>query len=156
MLGAQAATCVPTASMKIERSVLVPFSPLEMYQLVLDVPSYPEFLTWCSKATVHEQTDEMQLASLGVSVGGMYQRFTTRNRLQKGELLTLSLVDGPFRKLSGEWRFAELGTEGCKVSLHLSFEFSNVLLSAAFRRGFEKVSERMVGDFGRRATNIYG
>lgn len=143
-------------SMQIERSVLVPYTPLDMYRLVRDVPTYPQFLSWCSHAEVHEQTEELQIASLEVSVGGMKQRFTTRNRLVEGELLTLSLVDGPFSRLQGEWRFVALGEIGSKVSLHLRFEFSNTLLSAAFRRGFAKISERMVSDFGHRADVIYG
>jgi ribosome-associated toxin RatA of RatAB toxin-antitoxin module len=68
----------------------------------------------------------------------------------------MSLVEGPFRRLGGEWRFASLGEEGSKVALHLSFEFSNSLLSAAFRRGFARISERMVADFARRAEALYG
>jgi len=127
-----------------------------MYKLVHDVPAYPRFLSWCSDATVHEQDEEEQLASLWVTVGGLTQQFTTRNRLVPGEVLTMSLVEGPFRRLGGEWRFANLGEQGSKVGLHLSFEFSNSLLSSAFRRGFARISERMVADFARRAESLYG
>lgn len=142
--------------MQIERSVLVPYKPLDMFRLVRDVPAYPEFLRWCSDAEVHEQTEEFQLATLEVSIGNVRQRFTTRNVLRSGEYLSMSLVDGPFRRLQGEWRFESLGDVGSKVSLHMGFEFSNTLLSAAFRNGFARISERMVGDFGRRADAIYG
>jgi ribosome-associated toxin RatA of RatAB toxin-antitoxin module len=142
--------------MHIERSALLPYSAHEMYQLVHDVPDYPRFLSWCSDATVHEQDNDQQLASLWVTVGGLTQQFTTRNRLVPGELLTMSLVEGPFRRLGGEWRFASLGDSGSKVSLHLTFEFSSSLLSSAFQRGFARISERMVGDFASRARALYG
>lgn len=142
--------------MQIDRSALLPYSALDMYRLVHDVPAYPTFLSWCSDAAVHEQGEEQQLASLWVTVGGLTQQFTTRNRLVPGELLTMSLVEGPFRRLSGEWRFIDLDEYGSRVSLHLSFEFSNTLLSSAFRRGFARVSERMVGEFARRAEKLYG
>lgn len=128
---------------------------MDMYRLVHDVPSYPRFLSWCSDAAVHEQGEEQQLASLWVTLGGLTQQFTTRNRLVPGELLTMSLVEGPFRRLSGEWRFQDLERYGSKVSLHLNFEFSNSLLSSAFRRGFARISERMVGEFARRAEAVY-
>lgn len=141
--------------MHIDRSALLPYSALDMYRLVHDVPSYPLFLSWCSDTAVHEQGEEEQLASLWVTVGGLTQQFTTRNRLVPGELLTMSLVEGPFRRLSGEWRFQDLDSYGSKVSLHLSFEFSSTLLSSAFRRGFGRISERMVGDFARRADALY-
>lgn len=127
-----------------------------MYRLVHDVPSYPQFLSWCSDAAVHEQSDAQQLASLWVTVGGLTQQFTTRNRLVPGELLVMSLVEGPFRRLAGEWQFENVGEAGSKVSLHLSFEFSSSLLSSAFRRGFAKISERMVGEFAKRAEALYG
>ncbi len=142
--------------MQIDRSALLPYPALEMYRLVLDVPSYPRFLPWCKDSAVHEQDEQQQLASLWVAVGGLTQQFTTRNRLVPGEILTMSLVEGPFRRLAGEWNFQNLGDHGSKVSLHLSFEFSNSLLSSAFRRGFEKISERMVGEFARRAESLFG
>lgn len=141
--------------MHIDRSALLPYSSMEMYRLVHDVPSYPRFLAWCSDAAVLEQDEAQQLASLWVTVGGLTQQFTTRNRLVPGELLTMSLVEGPFRRLSGEWRFQDLGEAGSKVNLHLNFEFSSTLLSSAFRRGFAGISERMVAEFARRAQSLY-
>ena len=80
---------------------------MDMFRLVQDVPSYPQFLSWCRESVVHEQTPEHQLASLVVRVSGMTQTFTTRNRFVPGEQLTLSLVDGPFRHLAGEWLFEQ-------------------------------------------------
>lgn len=142
--------------MHIERFALLPYSASDMYRLVHDVPAYPSFLKWCSDATVHEQDEGFQLASLWVRVGGLTQQFTTRNRLVAGELLTMSLVEGPFQRLSGEWRFEPLGDKGSKVGLDLTFEFSNSLLSSTFRRGFARITERMVGEFARRAGEIYG
>lgn len=142
--------------MHIERSALLPYSANDMYRLVHDVAAYPVFLKWCTDAIVHEQSDDHQLASLSVRVGGLTQQFTTRNRLVPGELLTLSLVDGPFRRLSGEWRFETLGDVGSKVQLDLTFEFSNSLLSSTFKRGFARITEKMVGEFARRAEHIHG
>lgn len=129
---------------------------MDMFRLVKDVPSYPEFLGWCVSSEIHEQTHEYQLASLVVRVGGITQSFTTRNRFVPGERLTLSLVEGPFRHLSGDWLFEPLGTEGSKVTLVLGFDFSNKVLSSAFRRGFTHIADRMVGEFSKRADHVYG
>jgi ribosome-associated toxin RatA of RatAB toxin-antitoxin module len=142
--------------MEISRSALVLHSATDMFRLVQDVPAYPEFLSWCVKSEVHEQTPDYQLASLKVKISGMTQTFTTRNRFELGERLTLSLVDGPFRNLHGEWRFDQLGDAGSKVSLTLDFEFSNRMLSSAFRRGFTHVVDKLVNDFSRRADDVYG
>lgn len=142
--------------MKIERSALVIYSAMDMYRLVHDVPSYPQFLKWCTEAEVHEQDHEQQLASLGVRVGGLQHRFTTRNRLVPGERLSLSLVDGPFRSLSGEWLFLPLGDAGSKVTLILDFAFARGLVSSAFERGFSRIADHLVGEFCKRAETLYG
>jgi len=142
--------------MEIKRSALVLHPAMEMFRLVQDVPSYPEFLTWCLKSEVHEQSSEHQKATLVVKISGMTQAFTTHNRFVPGERLTLSLVEGPFRRLAGEWLFEPLGDEGSKVTLVLGFDFSSRVLSTAFRRGFTHIADRLVGEFSKRADEVYG
>ena len=127
-----------------------------MYRLVHDVPAYPQFLSWCVGAEVLEQDHEMQVASLAVSMGGIRQQFTTRNRLVAGERLVMNLVEGPFRALTGEWTFEALSEQGARVSLDLRFEFSSSMVSAAFQRSFARITERMVRDFSERADAVYG
>jgi ribosome-associated toxin RatA of RatAB toxin-antitoxin module len=142
--------------MEIRRSALVLHPAMDMYRLVQDVPAYPDFLSWCVEADVHEQSAEHQLATLVVKVSGVSQTFTTRNRLVPGERLTLSLVDGPFSRLAGEWLFEPLGSDGSKVTLTLGFDFSSKVLSSAFRRGFAHIADRLVADFSKRADQVYG
>jgi len=142
--------------MEIKRTALVLHPAMDMFRLVQDVPAYPQFLSWCLNAEVHEQSPEHQLASLVIRVSGITQTFTTRNRLVPGERLTLSLVEGPFKHLSGEWLFDPLGTEGSKVTLVLSFDFSSKMLSSAFRRGFTHIADRLVTEFSKRADHVYG
>jgi ribosome-associated toxin RatA of RatAB toxin-antitoxin module len=142
--------------MEINRSIWVVHPALEMYQLVLDVASYPAFLSWCTGAIVLEQDDRQQLARLEVSIAGLRQTFATRNRLVPGEQLGLELVDGPFRHLTGQWDFTPLGDRGSKVTLNLAFDFSSSLLSGAFRRGFASVADKLVYDFSMRADKVYG
>jgi ribosome-associated toxin RatA of RatAB toxin-antitoxin module len=142
--------------MEIKRTALVLHPAMDMFRLVQDVPSYPDFLSWCLRAEVHEQSAQHQLASLVVKVSGVTQKFTTRNRFVAGELLTLSLVEGPFRNLAGEWRFEPLGEDGSKITLVLDFDFSSRVLSSAFRRGFTHVADKLVSEFCNRADNVYG
>ena len=142
--------------MKFKRSALVLYRASEMYRLVHDVAAYPEFLNWCTAAEVHQQTYQEQLASLTVSVSGIVQTITTRNRLVRDERLSMSLVKGPFRSFQGDWEFIPLGEQGSKVTLQLAFNFSSSLMSSAFRRGFAHIADRLVQDFCRRAEQVYG
>lgn len=142
-------------TMEIRRSALVLHPARDMFRLVQDVPAYPQFLSWCLESRVHEQSAEHQIATLVVRVSGLTQSFTTHNRFVPGERLTLSLVEGPFQRLSGEWLFEQLGEAGSKVTLLLNFDFSSQLLSSAFRRGFTHVADRLVSDFSKRADHVY-
>lgn len=148
-------TCICRYLLHIHRTALVVHPAKVMFQLVQDVERYPEFLSWCVAARLLERSEDSQLARLEVSLGGLRHAFTTRNRLEPAERLTLSLVDGPFRQLSGEWRFQPLGERGCKIALELAFDFSSSMLSAAFRRGFSNVADRLVADFCRRADALH-
>jgi ribosome-associated toxin RatA of RatAB toxin-antitoxin module len=142
--------------MQIARTALVPYSTEDMYRLVHDVPAYPDFLSWCVDAEVLEQDAHTQLAALTVSVGGIRQRFVTRNRLEPGRALHMSLVEGAFRRLGGAWTFTPLAELGSKVALELGFEMDTSLVAAAFSAGFARVADRMVRDFCKRADAVYG
>ena len=141
--------------MKIERTALVTHSAENMYGLVHDVNAYPQFLKWCDFAEVHKQDETSQLASIGITVAGIKQSFKTQNSLVPGERLELSLVEGPFQDLKGEWNFKALSSNGCKVSLTLDFDFAPGLLSSVFKNGFKKIADQLVLNFCRRADEIF-
>ncbi len=140
---------------EVHRFALVPYTPEQMYELVRDVPRYPEFLEWVRSAEVHDEDGCMQLATLEVRLGGIVRRFTTRNELVPGERLSMRLQQGPFDQLSGQWLFRALGG-GTKVSLDLTFRLPGSMLLKPFKRNFGRMADRMVDDFSRRAETIYG
>jgi len=141
--------------MKIKRTALVSHSAMEMYELVADVPSYPGFLSWCTGSEVHEQGSDMQIASLTVVVAGIRRQFTTINTLFVGERVELRLLEGPFRNLQGEWTFAALGDDGCRISLQMEFEMTRGPMAVLFGTGFGKVANRLLDDFCKRADEVY-
>lgn len=145
--------------MKIERTAIVTHPAAHMYKLVHDVAAYPEFLKWCTFAEIHEQSETHQLASLGLKVAGVERRFKTLNELHApGQVnpgqIKLTLVEGPFRSLSGVWKFKALGEAGCKVSLCLEFDFMPGLISSAFQSGFKKIAGQLVAEFCVRAQSL--
>ena len=139
----------------IERSALVPYSADQMFDVVLDVEVYPEFLPWCSGSRLIELSNEHQLAELELSRAGLTQRFTTRNRLVRPDRISLDLVNGPLTRLSGEWRFTALGDAGSKVELHLAFEMEGRFRKAALGQLWNMAADRMVDAFCERADVVY-
>ena len=139
----------------VERSAIVPYTSAQMFALVNDVARYPEFLPWCSASRVQEIDDNERVASLQIERGVMRTEFTTRNRLQRDAEIMMNLVDGPFRKLSGQWRFNPIGERGSRVSFRVEFEFSNPFTAVAFNAVFESLCGTIVDAFVARARQIY-
>lgn len=86
---------------QISRSALVPFSAEQMYQLVNDVHSYPDFLPGCTGSRVINASNNEMTAAVDVAKAGISKTFTTRNTLLDNQSINMQLVDGPFRKLMG-------------------------------------------------------
>ena len=140
---------------RVNRSALVPYSAESMFALVADVRSYPEFLPWCTSAEVHSETDMEQEASIGVGLGALRTEFATRNRLSRPTVIRLQLLDGPFSELRGEWRFEQVGGDGCEVGLELEFSFASRMQDGLFGALFEKVCNELIDAFVRRAHELY-
>jgi ribosome-associated toxin RatA of RatAB toxin-antitoxin module len=140
----------------ISQSAIVPYSQSQMYELVADVPGYPEFLPWCKRTTIVSQNDGEMIASISLSYRGIRKTFTTRNNHTPSEHIQISLVDGPFSELNGDWRFTPIGDEGCRVKFSIAFDFSNAVLRRVVGPVFKIISSNMVDAFCRRADALYG
>lgn len=86
---------------QISRTALVPYSAEQMYQLVNDVQSYPEFIPGCTGSRVLESGPTQMTAAVDVSKAGISKTFTTRNTLTSNQSILMHLVDGPFKKTDG-------------------------------------------------------
>ncbi len=141
---------------EVRRSALVPYTVAQMYELVADVERYPEFLPWCSAATVLERDGERVVARLSLARGRARASFTTTNRLVPGEFLEMRLLDGPFTALDGRWDFKAIGDAGSRVDLRVAFETRGSLAGLVLAPVFEGVCNQLVDSFARRARQVYG
>lgn len=143
----------------VHKSVLIWYSPAEMFALVTDVPSYPQFLPWCNYATVENENAQGMTAKVGISIAGLKQSFTTRNVHEADRRVSLTLVDGPFSSLEGEWLFHPLGDgqqRACKVDFHLRYDFESGALARLVGPVFDKIAGSLVDAFVKRASQVYG
>jgi ribosome-associated toxin RatA of RatAB toxin-antitoxin module len=145
----------------VRKTVLLWYSPVEMYELVTDVQDYPSFLPWCDKAEVLEHHEHGITARLGLAYMGVRHAFTTRNLHVPGTSVTVQLVDGPFSLLDGTWLFHPLGRPGseeqaCKIEFDLRYAFSSKALETVVSPVFDKVANTFVDSFVRRAEDVYG
>ena len=140
----------------VDRSALVPYTPGEMFALVSDIESYPQFLPWCQGTRILSRDIDEVRASIEFAVGGVTRSFTTRNRHQTNKMIEMHLVDGPFSQLDGFWRFDPLGKEGSKIALFLEYGFSSRVLGLVVGPIFGQIANTLVDSFQQRAVQIYG
>jgi ribosome-associated toxin RatA of RatAB toxin-antitoxin module len=140
---------------RIARSAIVEHSAAEMYALVEDVEAYPGFLPWCAAAVVQEREPGMTRATLTVGIGALRHSFTTRNANRPGEAIEMALVEGPFRRFHGRWRFVPLSPQACRIEFSLEYEFSSRTLGRLLAPLFDGIADSMVEAFVRRATAVY-
>ena len=142
----------------VKKSVLLWYSPHEMYELVTAVNDYPKFLPWCAHAEVIEHTDSAMTARLHLAIAGLRHAFTTSNQHEADRAVRLALVDGPFSVLEGQWLFLPVGTEAqaCKVEFELRYAFASAALEAVVSPVFDRIASTFVDSFVKRAVQVYG
>jgi len=149
----------------VKKSVLLWYSPHEMYTLVTAVEDYPSFLPWCERAEVLERSDTGMTARLTLAKGGVRHAFTTRNLHQVNTAVQVQLVDGPFSLLDGTWRFLPLARAGaaadhepqaCRIEFELRYAFASAALEALVSPVFDRIANTFVDSFVERAEQVHG
>ncbi len=140
----------------------VPYSAGEMYALIADVKSYPEFLPWCEAARIRSRTPgpdgaEVLEADLVISFKVFRERFGSEVRLKPAERkIDVEYLDGPFRYLRNHWRFVEDEPGICEIDFYVDFEFRSFVLQKLIGVVFNEAMQRIVRAFENRAEALYG
>ena len=140
----------------VNKSALVLYSAAEMYGLVENIEAYPQFLPWCRSARILSRSADEVRATIEMAKSGVHKSFTTCNRMQPNKMIDIRLLEGPFKRLQGYWRFEPLRADASKVSLDMEFEFANTLLRVAVEPVFKQIANSLVDAFCKRAVDLYG
>lgn len=139
----------------------VPHSAENMFDLVADVESYPEFLPLCTGLRVLRRIPdgdarETLVAQMSIGYKAIAERFTTKVTTDRSALeIHVSYVDGPFKYLENRWEFhpAETGSE---VRFFIDYEFKSRTLGMLMGAMFERAFRMFTTAFESRADLVYG
>lgn len=140
---------------RVEKSVLVAHPPECMFELVDRVEDYPDFLPWCGGTELIRRDDERTVATIHIAYLGIRQSFTTENLKTHPREMRITLQDGPFAELEGDWAFLPLGDDACKVEFRLQYVFSSRMLETVLAPVFSHITNTFVDAFVRRADEVY-
>ena len=130
-----------------------------MFDLVADVPRYPQFLPWCTAARVRKpEGPNAEISELAIGFGPMHERFVSRvtwNTDPDNLRIETTGIEGPFKVLGSHWQFKP-HAGGTEIVFALEFEFRSRLLQHTMRMLFAEAVKRMVAAFESRASKLYG
>lgn len=144
---------------------VLPYTPDQLFALVADIESYPEFLPWClaarNRKREHVSDGEIVWSDLVVGFKLIRERFTSKVTLAPGGKLEdpridVEYVDGPLKFLRNHWVFVPHGDGGCEIDFYVEFEFRSRIFEKMIGALFHEAVSRMVGAFEKRADALYG
>jgi len=137
----------------------LPYSAQKIYELVMDIEKYPEFLPWCKQAKIIQEISEQNLhADLLINFKSFFEKYRSNVSHGKSGLnayfVDVVAIEGPFKKLVNQWQFRDLENGECEVKFFIEFEFNSILLTKMLSPIFKKAAEKMMAAFEERAGKI--
>lgn len=139
----------------ISKTVLVPYTTKQMFDLICDIENYAKYLPWCTKSEIRSKTDNQVIGAVYLEYLKIKLYFVTLNTNIAYSTITFELVDGPFKHLTGVWSFTPLGDSGCKVKFNLEYKFTNSVLEKIIGPVFNHISKNIVECFIQEAKKKY-
>ena len=138
-----------------ENSKVLPFSDKELYDIIIKVDLYPEFLPWCKDSEIVNRIDKDNFdANLSIGYKALDENYTSRVKGIYLKQITSNAISGPFKYLDSSWTFKKSGNS-CQVTFKLNYEFKSFLLGKVMGTIFNKASEKMFEAFESRAKSLY-
>ncbi len=144
----------------INETKIMPFNSRLIYDIVVDVKKYPEFLPWCKSVNISSEIDNKNChAELLINFKNIFEKYTSAvHHLQISEnefVVEAVAIKGPFKNLINRWKITEIDSVKTKVDFYLQFEFNSILLNKLLGGIFSLATEKMINSFENRAIEIY-
>lgn len=133
----------------------LPHTPEQMFALVADIESYPEFLPWCLEARIWKREGNVVYADLVIGYKMFRERFSSKVTLEKPGHIHVEYLKGPLKYLSNHWRFLPSNPKACVIDFFVDFEFRNPIFQKVMGVFFNEAVRRMVSAFETRAKTLY-
>lgn len=139
----------------IRQKRVLPYTPEQMFDLVADVRSYPEFLPWVIATRIQSDSETEMVADMVVGFKAIREKFTSRVEKTRPTSIKVHYVDGPLSDLQNDWAFAEV-PEGCEIDFCVDFTFRNKIFERLAGAYFDRAFRMMMTAFEKRADDLYG
>ena len=131
------------------------YSNKQMFDLIIDVEKYPEFLPWCKSTNVYEKKSNIFYSDMEIGFSVVKESFTSKVTSINSEKILSEAISGPFNKMNNIWDIKSINKNKCEITLNIEFDFKSFLLKNLMGKLFEVASIRMIEAFEDRANYLY-
>ena len=131
------------------------FTTKQLFEVVIDVESYPLFLPWCTKTEVVNRKDLYNFdAILTVGHKTINESYTSKVESTYLKKIKSTAIEGPFSVLESIWLFKDY-EDICEIEFSIQYQFKSFFLGKVMGSLFKKASEKMFHAFESRANDLY-
>ncbi len=138
------------------REEIIDHNAKKLFDIVLDIESYPYFIPWCSAMKVHSKSENEIYADMIVWYKYfMPQKFGSYVQYDKKNLnIKTTYIEGPLKDLKTDWIFKSLGKKQTLINFNVEFEFKRFFHQKIAETFFPLIENRMIESFKFRADEI--
>jgi coenzyme Q-binding protein COQ10 len=135
---------------------IVPYSSEQLFDLVMDIEKYPEFLPWCQAARINEQGKNSLSADVVIGYKMFREKFSSRVHYKRPKEIEVEYLKGPMRHLHNKWVFRDIRGGQCEVDFYVDFSLTSKIFEKIVDQFFQRALVKMINAFEVRALELYG
>ena len=138
------------------REEIINHNAKELFDIVLDIESYPYFIPWCSAMKVHSKSDNEIYADMIVWYKYFIpQKFGSHIIFDKEKLnIKTRYIEGPLKDLKTNWFFKSVKKNQTLINFNVEFEFKRFFHQKIAEAFFPLIENQMIESFKIRADEI--
>ena len=131
-------------------------TPAQIFDLVVDVEQYPNFVPWVIAARVTRRQDSMMWTNMTMGTSFLHKQFTTVASLDRPHRVEVKSYDPIFERFEQIWTFEPAVEGGTNIEQQVDVSFKSHILQALIGASFADRAGATVKAFIRRAHRLYG
>ena len=131
------------------------YSDKQMFDLIIDVEKYPEFLPWCKSTNIYDKDTNIFYSDMEIGFNLIKEKFTSRVTTLHSKKIHSEAISGPFNKMNNIWEIENISHNKCRITLNIEFDFKSFLLRNLMGKLFEVSAIKMIDAFENRANHLY-
>lgn len=133
--------------------------PNEVFQIVIDVERYPDFVPWCKAVYIKEKINNQMVVDLLAAFHGIKGRYTSEvtslspSGTNEGWIKAVS-SNGIFKHLYNEWQFIPIDENKTMVKFYIEFKFKSNSFSILLNSVYKYTQSKIIAAFKDRAESL--